>query len=69
MKIIIGGTGDSPGYYLPGTESSVCKMLQLACRKAENWHVVYKALQEGQVAIVLMNHNSIFTNSQHFIVL
>ena len=45
------------------------KMLQLACRKAENWHVVYKALQEGQVAIVLMNHNSIFTNSQHFIVL
>ena len=45
------------------------KTLQLACKKAENWHVVYKALQEGQVAIVLMNHNSIFTNSQHFIVL
>lgn len=45
------------------------KALQLACEKAENWHVVYKALQEGQVAIVLMNHNSIFTNSQHFIVL
>lgn len=45
------------------------KALQLACKKAENWHVVYKALQEGQVAIVLMNHNSIFTNSQHFIVL
>mgnify|MGYP004554366637 FL=1 len=45
------------------------KMLQLACEKAENWHVVYKALQEGQVAIVLMDHDSIFTNSQHFIVL
>ena len=45
------------------------KMLQLACKKAENWHVVYKALQEGQVAIVLMDHDSIFTNSQHFIVL
>ena len=45
------------------------KALQLACKKAENWHEVYKALQEGQVAIVLMNHNSIFTNSQHFIVL
>lgn len=45
------------------------KTLQLACKKAANWHVVYKALQEGQVAIVLMNHNSIFTNSQHFIVL
>ena len=44
-------------------------MLQLACEKAENWHVVYKALQEGQVAIVLMDHDSIFTNSQHFIVL
>ena len=45
------------------------KMLQLACRKAENWHVTYQALKEGKVAIVLMGPDSIFTNSQHFIVL
>ena len=43
--------------------------LQLAWKKADNWHVVYQALKEGQVAIILMNHNSLFTNSQHFIVL
>ena len=45
------------------------KMLQLACKKSENWHVTYQALKEGKVAIVLVEHNSIFTNSQHFIVL
>lgn len=45
------------------------KALQLAYKKAENWHVTYQALKEGQVAIVLMNQNSLFTNSQHFIVL
>ena len=45
------------------------KMLQLACKKSENWHVTYQALKEGKVAIVLVEHDSIFTNSQHFIVL
>lgn len=45
------------------------KALQLPFEKAENWHVTYQALKEGKVAIVLMGPESIFTNSQHFIVL
>lgn len=44
-------------------------MLQLPWNKAENFHQVMAALQEGNVAILLMNGQSIFTDSQHFIVL
>lgn len=45
------------------------KQLRLPIRKADNIRQVFAALQEGDVAILLMNHNSIFTQSQHFIVL
>lgn len=34
-----------------------------------DWDVVYKALQNGQVAIALVNANSIFTSGGHYIVL
>ncbi len=43
-------------------------MLQLPWKKAKNIHEVMAALQEGNIAIVLMEHPSIFTQSQHFIV-
>lgn len=43
--------------------------LQLPWKRAENVHVTLQALREGKVAIVLMNSSSIFTESQHFIVL
>ena len=43
--------------------------MQLPYKKAENWHETYRALKEGKVAIALMGPNSIFTDSQHFIVL
>lgn len=43
--------------------------LQLPWHKAENFHKVMEALKEGKLAILLMEHTSIFTNSQHFIVL
>lgn len=45
------------------------KQLRLPIRKANNVRQVFAALKEGDVAILLMNHNSIFTQSQHFIVL
>ena len=45
------------------------EQLRLPYRKAENIHDVMKALEAGNVAILLMNHLSIFTDSQHFIVL
>lgn len=43
--------------------------LQLPWRKAENVRETFAALEEGDIAIVLMNSESIFTNSQHFLVL
>ena len=43
--------------------------LQLPWERAENFHVALKALREGKVVIALMNKKSIFTDSQHFIVL
>lgn len=43
--------------------------LQLPYRKAENWHETLQALEEGKVVIALMEGSSLFTESQHFIVL
>ena len=43
--------------------------LGLAFYKAKNADFVWPALEEGKYAIVLMNKNSIFTSSQHFILL
>ncbi len=43
--------------------------LKLPWWEAENWHDVRKALEAGDVAIVLMNRKSNFTDDQHFIVL
>lgn len=45
------------------------EQLRLPYRRAENIHDVMNALEAGNVAILLMNHLSIFTDSQHFIVL
>lgn len=42
--------------------------LGLAFRKAENWHKARAALQEGKVAILLLGAKSMFTDTQHFIV-
>ena len=44
-------------------------MLRLPWHQAENFHKIIEALQEGNLAILLMNSESIFTQSQHFIVL
>lgn len=43
--------------------------LQLAFSKSPNWDYTYAALKEGKIAIVLVGPTSIFTDSQHFIVL
>lgn len=43
--------------------------LQLPWERAENFHMALNALKEGKVVIALMNKKSIFTDSQHFIVL
>lgn len=46
-----------------------CKMLRLPFTKAGTVLDVYAALEDGNIAIVLMNKNSAFTDTQHFIVL
>ena len=45
------------------------EQMQLPFHKAENWHETYQALCDGKLAIALMEMDSLFTNSQHFIVL
>lgn len=45
------------------------ELLQLSWEKAGNFHDAVKALKEGKVVIAVMNHKSLFTTGQHFIVL
>lgn len=43
--------------------------MQLPWERMENFHKAMEALREGKVVIALMDWDSIFTDSQHFIVL
>lgn len=43
--------------------------LKLPYRQAENYHVALDALRKGKIVIQLMNSRSLFTDSQHFIVI
>lgn len=63
------------GGYMEGVVTNLERLeaasdvLQLPWRRAGNFHDAMKALKEGKVVIAMMNGKSIFTNSQHFIVL
>ena len=63
------------GYFGGRAENNMARMeygiekMKLPCRKAENWHVVLKELERGKVVILLVDEKSIFTDSQHFVVL
>lgn len=48
---------------------SASDALQLPWKKSINWHESLQALKDGKVVIALMEEASIFTESQHFIVL
>ena len=43
--------------------------MQLPWEKMENFHKTLEALREGKIVIALMESTSVFTDSQHFIVL
>lgn len=45
------------------------EVLQLPFWKSPNWNETYAALKEGKLVIALMAGNSLFTTTQHFIVL
>ncbi len=44
-------------------------MMKLPYEKPYNWHGTMDALEDGKIAIVLMNEKSIFTDMQHFLVI
>lgn len=44
-------------------------VMQLPYSKNTNWHETLAALENGKIAIVLLNEKSAFTASQHFVVL
>ena len=62
-------------YFGGRAENNIARMeigaetLQLPWKRTENWHETLEELQNGKVAIALMCEESIFTESQHFIVL
>lgn len=63
------------GYFGGRAENNVARMeygieqMKLPCRPCENWHVVMEELNRGKVIILLVDEKSIFTDSQHFVVL
>lgn len=69
-------TPDELAYYFGGwAENNIQRLemgseaMKLPFRKAENADSVWPALKEGKYVIVLMNQKSIFTSSQHFILI
>ncbi|MBQ2853939.1 MAG: cell wall hydrolase [Oscillospiraceae bacterium] len=60
-------------YFGGAAENNIARLeigsetLQLPFRKAKNWHETIAAIQEGKIAILLMGAKSLFTDSQHFI--
>lgn len=67
---------DELARYFGGTaENNIARLengsdtMQLPYTKAKNFHETMQALKDGKVAIAMMTGNSLFTSSQHFIVL
>lgn len=62
-------------YFGDSAENNIVRLengsdiMKLPYRKSGNWHETYAALKAGKVIIALMNSKSLFTNSQHFIIL
>lgn len=60
--------GDSAENHIARLEKGSDAM-KLPYKKSYNWHETYAALKEGKIVLALMNSKSLFTNSQHFIIL
>lgn len=63
------------GYFGGRAENNMKRMLygmqkmRLPYNQCENWHVVMDELSRGKVVILMVNKKSIFTDTQHFVVL
>ena len=62
-------------YFGDSAENNIVRMengsevMQLPYQKATNWYDAIEALRDGKVVVALMNSRSLFTDSQHFIIL
>lgn len=62
-------------YFGDSAENNIARLekgseaMKLPFRKAANWHETEAALEAGKVVIALMDNRSLFTTSQHFIIL
>lgn len=45
------------------------EQMRLPCDRIDDCQVILRALEEGKVAIIMVNSQSVFTQAQHFIVL
>lgn len=63
------------GYFGGRAENNMNRMLygmqkmRLPYNQCENWHCVMEDLRNGKVVILMLNKRSVFTTSQHFVVL
>jgi len=63
------------GYFGAHAENNMNRMLygmeqmRLPYQQCENWDYVMADLRSGKVVILMMDHRSIFTDTQHFVVL
>lgn len=62
-------------YFGDSAENNIARLengsevMKLPYQKATNWYDTIKALKNGKIVVALMNSRSLFTNSQHFIIL
>ena len=62
-------------YFGGAAENNIARLeqgsqtMRLPYWKAKNWHETLAAIKKGRIAIVLVNSRSVFTQSQHFIII
>ena len=62
-------------YFGDSAENNIARLengsevMKLPYKKSMNWHETYAALKSGKIIVALMNSKSLFTDSQHFIIL
>jgi len=62
-------------YFGDSAENNIARLengsevMKLPYKKATNWYDAIQALRSGKIVVALMDSRSLFTNSQHFIIL
>ena len=62
-------------YFGDSAENNIARLengsevMKLPYKKATNWYDTREALKAGKIVVALMNSRSLFTNSQHFIIM